>query len=454
MKNFSVFVFTFLVSIGLFSQEVSGKWYGKLNVQNTSLRIHFTIKKDSLSYTTTMDSPDQGAFGIPTDKTNVTDGKIAVFINAMMINYKGKIKKDSIIGVFTQNGQSFPLNLSKNKIEASEQKRRPQDPKEPFPYLVKSVSFVNKEANNIKFSGTLTIPKNSKNPPVVILISGSGPQDRNEEIKALNHRPFLVLSDFLTRNGIAVLRYDDRGVGKSQGQFKGATTADFASDVLAAIHYLKNRKDLYFNKIGLIGHSEGGLIAPMVASKTNAIDFIVLLAAPGVDGTTILETQKKKIQQLSGVPISVIEADQKQTKAIHHIVKTAKDTSELATKLKELLKTTDLSPNLKKTIIDSYTDSWLIYFIKTNPKTYLQKITCPILALNGSKDIQVLPDINLNGIKKATTKNKHVTIKKINGLNHLFQPCKTCTIKEYAKIDVTFSPKVLRIITDWIKNLN
>jgi len=288
----------------------------------------------------------------------------------------------------------------------------------------------------------------------VILISGSGPQDRNEEIKTLNHRPFLVLSDFLTRNGIAVLRYDDRGVGKSQGQFKGATTADFASDVLTAIHYLKNRKDLHFNKIGLIGHSEGGLIAPMVASKTKAIDFIVLLAAPGVDGATILETQKKKIQQLSGVPTSVIDADQKQTKAIHHIVKTTKDTSELATKLNELLKKTNLSPNLKKTIIDSYTDPWLVYFIKTNPKTYLQKITCPILALNGSKDIQVLPDINLNGIKEATTKNQHITIKKIDGLNHLFQPCKTCTINEYAKINVTFSPKVLRIITDWIKNLN
>ncbi len=442
---------SFFVSTGIYAQKIIGKWYGKLKIPTTSLRINFTIKKDSTGYKTTMDSPDQGAFDIPTDKTNIKDGKIAVFINAMMLNYKGTIKKDSIIGVFTQNGQSFPLHLSKNKIKENNRKPRSQEPKKPYPYIVENISFINKQADNIKLAGTLTLPKTVKNPPVVILITGSGPQNRDEEMKIFNHRPFLVLSDFLTRKGIAVLRYDDRGVGESQGQFKGATTADFATDVIAAIHYLKNRKDLHFSKIGLIGHSEGGLIAPIVASQNKAVDFLVLLAAPGVDGATVLTSQKEKLQKLSGISNAIIEADKKQTEKIYHIINTVKNIETIKIKLQKLLQNdTNLTDDIKKRMIASYTDPWLVYFIKSNPKKYLKKVTCPILALNGSKDLQVIPDINLNGIKEATKKNKHVTVKEIKGVNHLFQPCITGNIDEYANIDVTFSPQVLQIITDWI----
>ncbi|HFS66843.1 MAG TPA: alpha/beta fold hydrolase [Flavobacteriia bacterium] len=434
----------------LFAQEINGTWYGKLKTPNGNIRINFNITKVENSYKTTMDSPDQRAFEIPTDKTNFKDNKVEIFLNNLLINYKGTCKNDSIKGTFTQNGMAFPLDLTKNKIVAENVKARPQDPIKPFPYSSKEVTFTN--VNGDKIAGTLTLPKNVKNPKVVILISGSGPQDRNEEVKAFNHRPFLVLADYLTRNGIAVLRYDDRGVAKSKGKFKGATTLDFANDVESAVAYLKSMKNVHFSQIGLIGHSEGGLIAPIVASEDKAIDFIILLAGPGIDGGKILETQKEKISELSGLSKQQITANIKLTKEIHQIVRNAKNTNEVNQQLTDYFKNKQqISNSEKQQYIDAYSDNWLFNFVKINPQDYLAQVTCPVLVLNGSKDVQVLPKINLEAIQKATIQNKKVTLKEIQDVNHMFQTCNTGNINEYAKIEETISPNVLHIIADWIK---
>ena len=451
---FSLFLFV----TSIFAQDVQGDWYGQLNVQGTKLRISFHIKNNNGIYSTTMDSPDQMAFGIPTDTTIVNGKTVSISLKKMMISYKGTLNDTSINGTFSQGGMDLPLELSHQKIEKAKAKLRPQTPKKPYPYLSEEVQFINPKANDIKLSGTLTLPKEVKNPAVAILITGSGPQNRDEEL--LEHKPFLVIADYLTRNGIAVLRYDDRGVAKSEGTQKDATSADFATDVEAAINYLKTRNDIDTHKIGLIGHSEGGFIAPMVASKNKAVAFIILLAGTGVDGAKILSTQTAKSLELANAPKEQIEFSNQLNAKIYNLVKTEEDLTELKDKISKVLHqaqkdapkdiANQLTDDIIKNQIKMITSPWMRYFIKTNPQQFLNNVTCPVLALNGSKDFQVLPDLNLNGIKNGLTKSKDVTIKKLDGLNHLFQTCDTGAFSEYATIEETFSPKALAIMVQWI----
>ncbi len=449
----------FCFATNLFSQEIAGDWHGELDVQGNKLRITFHVTETNGTYQTTMDSPDQKAFAIPTDKTIVKEDSIFISMKSMGANYKGVLKGTEIQGVFKQAGMNLKLHLSKREIKATKPKVRPQDPKKPYNYISEEVSFVNKQANNIKLAGTLTLPKGIKNPPVVILISGSGPQNRNEEI--LNHRPFLVLADYLTTNGIAVLRYDDRGVAKSEGVFKDATSADFATDVKAAVAFLQTRTDIDTKKIGLIGHSEGGFIAPMVAAKNKDIAFIVSLAGPGVDGAKVLLSQSKKALELSDVSQEHIDANEKMSIHIYSLIKTEKDITILKEKITSYLQevrkkgpksiTESLTDNAIKQQVNTITAPWFAYFIKTDPTQFLNKVTCPVLALNGEKDFQVLPELNLNGIKKALVNSKDVTTIELPNLNHLFQTCKTGAFDEYATIEETFSPEAMQIIRDWIK---
>lgn len=341
------------------------------------------------------------------------------------------------------------------------QNTRPQEPKEPFNYTSEDIIFTNYIADSITLAGTLTLPKNIKNPPVAILISGSGPQNRDEEL--MGHKPFLVLSNYLTNHGIAVLRYDDRGIGASKGNFKNATTFDFATDVEAAINYLKSRNDIDKTKIGLIGHSEGGLIAPIIASRNNDVAFIVLLAGPGVNGAKVLETQAKKAGELAGTPEAFLEENQKLASIVYDIIRINTDENIIKKQIPKQLndyKTNNpmsvLAPYITPVMIEQQlsilNSDWICTFIRTEPKDYLEKTTCPVLALNGSKDFQVLPEINLEGIDSALKKagNKDVTIKQLEGLNHLFQTAETGSIKEYKTIEETFSPMALEIIKDWI----
>ncbi len=259
------------------------------------------------------------------------------------------------------------------------------------------------------------------------------------------------------------MRYDDRGVGKSEGTQKGATTADFATDTEAAITYLKSRKDINFSKIGLVGHSEGGLIASIVASDTKNVDFIVLLAGTGVVGSEVLQSQTTKASELAGVSAEVIAFNKNLTNGVFKIMQNAKNVTEIKPKLtsyfNDFLKNMDakykpyFNENAKNQMIEAYSNEWMLYFVKTNPQDYLKKISCPILALNGSKDFQVLADLNLNGIKASTKHNENVKIIKLESLNHLFQTCKTGALNEYKEIEETFSPKAMQIIVNWITKL-
>jgi pimeloyl-ACP methyl ester carboxylesterase len=358
---------------------------------------------------------------------------------------------------------SIILFFSLIKTINSQEKIRPQDPIKPYNYISEAVHFINFEADSIKLAGTLTIPKNKKKPAVAILISGSGPQNRNSELAPFNHRPFLVLSDYLTNNGIAVLRYDDRGIAESEGDFGSATTLDLASDVEAAIAYLKTRNDIDITKIGLIGHSEGGLIAPIVASKNNDVAFAVLLAGTGVNGATILETQSRRAGELAGAQKEMLDENQKLTTIIYDIIGSETDEKIIKTKITTSLndyKTNNpnspisaaITPAMIEQQLSILKSKWLLNFIRLEPKEYLEKTICPVLALNGSKDFQVLPEINLEGIKNGLENagNKDFTIKELESLNHLFQTAETGSLQEYAEIEETFSPVALKIIRDWI----
>ncbi|TDE01717.1 alpha/beta hydrolase family protein [Flavobacterium hiemivividum] len=461
MRTFSILLIILLSTFTVKAQDITGQWNGVLKVQGTQLRLVFNVTKSDNTFSASMDSPDQGAKGIPVTKTTFENSRIKFEIANAGIAYEGELSENEIIGTFKQAGQEFPMNLSRKAID-KEVVKRPQEPSKPYSYYSEDITFENPKAS-ISLAGTLTLPKKEGVFPVVILISGSGPQNRDEEL--LGHKPFLVLSDYLTKNGIAVLRYDDRGVGKSKGNFKTATSADFATDVESAISYLKTRKEINKKQIGLIGHSEGGLIAPMVASKSKDVSFIVLLAGTGIQGDQLLLLQQALIASANGATETDIKKTIQNNKVLFEMVVNSNDNQKLKTALtnqiNELLKndTTAKIPNgmTKKTYVslqvDQITSPWMQYFLKYNPAPALEKVRCPVLALNGEKDLQVPPKENLTAIKNALTKggNKNATTIELAGLNHLFQESKTGSPADYATIEQTFSPTALEEITKWIK---
>ncbi|HNP32144.1 MAG TPA: alpha/beta fold hydrolase [Flavobacterium sp.] len=459
----TLFLFTsILASIITYGQDITGQWNGALKVQGMQLRLVFNVSKTETGYISTMDSPDQGAKGIPVSTTTFENPKIKFEVAVARIEYSGELKDNEIVGTFKQAGQEFPMNLSRKVIEKVEPKR-PQEPKEPFPYYTENVTFQNPKAN-ISLAGTLSLPKKEGVFPVVVLITGSGPQNRNEEL--LGHKPFLVISDYLTKNGIAVLRFDDRGVGESKGDFETATSADFATDVESAIAYLKTRKEINPKKIGLMGHSEGGIIAPMVAAKSKDVSFIVLLAGTGISGDKLLLLQQELIAKASGVSEAEIAKTSSINSKVFEAVKQSTDNQKLKTDLTTLInenekdmKADEIPNGMSK---DDYiamqvkmvSSPWMEYFIKYDPAPTLQKVKCPVLAVNGGKDLQVPPKENLSAIENALKKggNTRVTVREFPNLNHLFQECKTGAPSEYAEIEQTFSPLALNQITKWIQN--
>jgi hypothetical protein len=367
---------------------------------------------------------------------------------------------ENINGTFTQGMSQLPLLLKRDNA-GENAASRPQEPKAPFPYRSEEVTFEN-PAGGVKLAGTLTLPENGEKFPVVILISGSGPQDRNETV--FGHKPFWVISDYLTRKGIAVLRYDDRGTASSTGDFSKATTVDLASDASAAVEYLRTRTDIDKKKIGLCGHSEGGEIAPMIASTRKDIDFIVLLAGPGMPGRELLLLQQQLICKKQGFSDEKLLQVYKQNKGAFDIIVDGTDYESTTVKLKEyFLKLVGESPasekpagvsdeELAEKTTEQLAGMWLQYFIKYDPAPALRKVRCPVLALGGSNDLQVPAKENLTAIKSALDKggNKNVTIREYPSLNHLFQECKTGLPTEYGAIEQTISPQVLDDISGWI----
>lgn len=460
MKKISLLVVLFY-SIASFSQDITGEWYGKISVMGSELRLSFTISKNENVYSGTMSVPQQNANGIPLSSVTFQDNLLKITFDAAGFSYAGKLNAETVFeGTFSQNGQNFPLNLSREKMEETKL-NRPQEPKGKFDYGIEEVTFENKK-DKITLAGTLTYPQNNKPYPVVVLISGSGPQDRNSEI--FGHKSFWVIADYLTKNGIGVLRFDDRGVAKSQGDRSLATSYDFATDVEAAVAFLKTKSGVDSKKIGLIGHSEGGMIAPIVASKDKTIDFIILLAGPGIPCMELLLDQAYQIGKVAGMTEEQLSETRKINQSIYTIVKSDADDEtvkkELTTILEKITNENSqleqLSESDKKQMIaqqiEQLSSPWYRSFMKFNPSIYLEKVKCPVLALNGEKDLQVPSNANTEGIKNSLSKggNKKVTLKVYPNLNHLFQECETGAVEEYGTIEQTFSPTVLTDIKDWI----
>lgn len=442
-----------LFGIALSAQEIAGQWSGTLQLPTAKLRVVFHISPKDNGFTATMDSPDQGEKGIPVTQVTFESPVLTLEVASAQIKYRGTYENNQTKGTFTQGGFSFPLDLTKSATPI--QINRPQEPVAPYPYLSEEVTFENKKAG-ITLAGTLTLPQTGNNFPVAILITGSGAQNRNEEL--MGHKPFLVIADYLTRHGMAVLRYDDRGVAPSTGDFASATSADFADDAASAVEYLKTRKEINRKKIGLIGHSEGGMTAPMVASTSKDVNFMILLAGVGMKGDQLMLLQKKLIEERMGYnPMQVAESQQFIAGAYQIITQSTTHGTALRDSVStcfEAFAKGNLPKEQLTAITAQITTPWFVYWLRFNPSIYLSQVKCPVLALNGSKDLQVPPKENLSGIRTSIESggNKKVTTLELEGLNHLFQECSTGLPTEYATIEQTCSPKMLEAMKEWIKS--
>lgn len=460
MKKFIIVALCTYVTSALFSQNITGSWGGKLQIQNTKLGIVFHIVKNDTIYETKMDSPDQGAFGLATSKTVFSDNQLEISASGMGITYTGTFQDDSITGIFRQGGMQLPLVLKPTQETVLS---RPQEPKYPFPYQTKEITFPNEVNGNI-LAGTLTTPDSTGIFPAVILIAGSGPNDRDEAV--FGHRPFLVIADHLTRNGFAVLRYDKRGIAKSNGDYVNATTEDFVSDATAASNFLKSQNNIDKKRITLIGHSEGGVIAPMVAANDTTVGAIVLMAGMGVEGSKLLLQQHADLLKMEQISQDTVDQVTAALEKIYVSLKNWKGTNdeqkELGDKLGilwESMPASSRAMNSKGQYISRNMGAmllpWYRFFISLNPAEYLEKVKCPVFAANGEKDIQVHALQNLQVIRASLEKggNKNYTIKSYPALNHLFQECETGSIEEYGKIEQTISPQFLSDMTNWLKKL-
>ena len=440
--------------------KFEGNWLGSLKISSISLRIVLKISKNEKDgYKAIMNSPDQTDKDIPVEKVEIAGDSIKLFVDAIGGSYKGKLADTLLDGVWNQGGREFPLSLT--RTDKIVEINRPQNPKKPYPYKEEEVTVLNNSAN-ITLAGTFTFPEKGDIFPAVVLITGSGPQDRDEAL--LGHKPFLVLSDYLTRHGIAVLRCDDRGIGKSTGNFSSATTLDFATDALACVEYLKTRKEVDKKQIGLIGHSEGGIIAPMVANQTKDVSFIVMMAGPGISGEKILELQSKLIAKAEGESDKDINKMMQYNVKLYNIAMQEKDSSKATEKIHKVLDeiyngmsdSLKNSPENSKERMYAQTKSllspWFRFFLSYEPKENLSKLKIPVLAINGEHDLQVPPKENLAAIENALKKagNMNYKIMEISKLNHLFQTSETGSPTEYSNIEETIAPIALSTISDWI----
>lgn len=454
-KRNILFLFSILTTFFTSAQDITGLWKGTLSLPNGSLSIIFHLAHSGNEYISTLDSPDQGVRGIKTQKTQLKDSTLTIAIPDINASYKGFFRKDGkIYGTFTQ-GLNFKLDLEKTTTSLL---KKTQEPTPPFPYKTEEV-YIKSPENDPILAGTLSIPQIGKNFTAVVMITGSGPQTRDEEMPG-GHKPFLVIADYLTRHGIAVLRCDDRGIGKSTGSFAKATNEDFTEDALAAFNYLKIRKEIDPDKIGFIGHSCGGTIAFMAAARQNDVAFIISLAGAALKGDSLMLKQAEAICKSEGMTDSMWQTVKPLIRKRYAILTQDKNAEQIKKELRadvmtqEENKTPTVTSKVENSIA-TMTSPWYLHFMRYDPTSDLQKVKCPVLALNGDRDIQVDADMNLMAIKQQITsnKNKLVTIKKYSGLNHLFQTCKLGTLSEYGDLNETVNPTVLRDINEWIHSI-
>lgn len=437
----------------------TGDYLGTVQVGVVKLRLALHIvKTPDGAFQATVDSLDQGARGLPVDLT--LTGNAVRFTGRNGMTYEGEMSADfqSIKGAMQQNGQRLPLDFA--KVDKIEGPNRPQTPQRPFPYKEEEVTISN---NGITLGGTLSLPHNATSPvPAAIFLTGSGAQDRDETL--FEHKPFLVISDMLVRAGIATLRLDDRGVGKSTGNLTQSTIDDLASDALAAFQFLKTRKEIQPTAIGFIGHSEGAITGPLAAARAGSgpggAAFIVMLAGGGVPGDEILMEQGQAALRANGAAQQILDFQRAFHQAFLPVVKAEPDPANLPGKLTaafEKLKAENPIANMAAAQLEpqikQFASPSLRSFIRHDPRPSLEQLKCPVLAVNGSLDIQVIASQNLPAIAAALAKagNQDFTIANLPGLNHLFQAAKTGTIGEYGQIEQTISPRLLDLLSGWFK---
>lgn len=436
-------------------QNIEGSWYGILNTGRAYLPVVFNINETGNGYSGTIDSPLQDGFGMILDSISMEDSRLIIMVDELNVEYEGALVNDNLIeGEFYQR-QFFDLNLTRLL--------RPQEPLEPFDYRSEDVTFRNQEAD-ATLAGTLTLPgEGFKSPyPAVILVSGSGLQNRNSEI--LYHKPFFVLADHLTRNGIAVLRYDDRGYAESTGSVDNATTADFAQDALHGFEYLLSHPEIDHSRIGVIGHSEGGTVAMMLAADNSDVAFVVSMAGMGLAGDELLVRQNQDILISEGISENEAAVYGEALKRLYRYRKEMSN-EEIKENLPFLrdevindevrdVLSASLLNNINQLISYPFND-WFLYFVNLDPVDYLQRVKCPVFALNGGMDLQVNAELNLAAIQDAlvVSGNDNYKIKLYPELNHLFQNAESGKVIEYLIVEETISPEVLYDIADWINSL-
>ncbi len=435
-------------------------WQGTLEAAGQKFDFGLRVfQKDDGTWLARLDSYNEGATGLRAT-LNRDDSRFDFSISSIAAEYSGTLDQDAgkVTGFWKQGGGKFPLDFQKVDLQAGPRRLRPQIPEKPFPYQEVPVKFEN-DADHVTLAGTLTLPEGAGPWPAMVLITGSGPQDRDETI--FDHKPFLVIADHLTRNGIAVLRYDDRGTAESTGNFATATSQDFSRDAEAAVTWLKSRPEIDAKKIGLIGHSEGGLIAPLIAARCPDVALIVLLAGTGVDGAEITLSQTRAMAEISGTQSDIVDASEY---LISQVLTRIAESDEplppefvdsVFTEAVSKLENPQWAPALEttRTGLAAMDSPWYRFFARFDPQTILRQVRCPVLALNGTKDLQVLADLNIDAIAKALTEggNPDFEVHKMENLNHLFQETDgNGSVLEYARIEQTISPQVLDLMTDWI----
>jgi pimeloyl-ACP methyl ester carboxylesterase len=433
---------------------VEGLWQSALETHGLRLRLQLHVSHDSEDQlVAALDSLDQGVSGLPAINVLLKEAAFHLEIPSLAGAFEGTLDpgKNKLSGNWSQTGAEAKLEFVRS--DQPLELRRPQTPKKPYPYHEEEISFSNATAG-VSLAGTLTLPIGAGPFPAALLIVGSGPHDRDEALA--NHRPFLVLADHLTRKGIAVLRYDKRGIGKSTGSADKATTLDLAADAQAAMAYLKTRKEIDPAKIALIGHSEGAMIAPLIASQTKDVAWVVLLAAPATKGEDTLLNQSELIGRAGGLTDEQLTASLDLDQAAYDLVRTEKDTAVLNEKLNGLVKGSGLAAAMSPAVLEPQLrmmeSPWFRFFLDYDPLPNLKALQVPVLALYGQKDLQVPAKPNLALLKQALQDggNKDADVRELPGLNHLFQHAYSGTPVEYAAIEETFSPETLQIISGWL----
>ncbi|MFO1013894.1 MAG: alpha/beta fold hydrolase [Caulobacteraceae bacterium] len=432
---------------------LDGDWDGTLAGGPVTLRLVLHVRTTVEAGTVaTLDSVDQLANGIAISSISRNGEEVSFESRTIGGRFRGTLSADgkTLTGAWSQGAPS-PLSFTRRDGGAAfaGPPRRPQTPKAPYPYLAQDVAFDNPKAEGVRLAGTLTLPQGTGPFPVVVLITGSGPQDRDETL--FGHKPFAVIADALTRRGIAVLRYDDRGVGRSTGEYSGSTAGDAATDVEAAIAYLKTRPEIDQARIGLLGHSEGGIIAPLVASRNTDVAFLVLLAAPGVRGDELLLAQETLIEASMGAPAEVSAARRANMRRAMDAAMAA-PTPEAASAAVRALgdQLSAYSIQERELLARQLGDPAVLYLLRYDPAPPLRLVKCPVLAINGSKDVQVPAAIDLPGLRAGLAGNPAARIEELPGLNHLFQTAQTGALAEYPQIEETMSPAALTLIGDWV----